>query len=74
VEEVTVKADSKLVGQTLQESRLKERSDILLVAIKKAASGEYQFNPPGDYVITAGDVLIFIGSPEAVQNLEKITA
>ena len=74
VEEVEVGKGSALIGMTIQESALAERTRALLVAMRKAGTKEYEFNPPSDRMLQETDVLIFIGSPETVKAFEKVAA
>jgi voltage-gated potassium channel len=74
VEEVGVGKGSGLAGRTIQDSAIKERTKALLVALRKAGTRDYEFNPPADRVLQENDVLIFIGSPETLKTLEKLAA
>jgi len=74
VEEVEVGKGSDLIGKTIQASALRERTKALLVAVRRAGTKEYEFNPPSDGIIHEADVLIFIGSPETVKAFEKVAA
>ncbi len=72
VEEVTVGPGSPLAGRTIAQAALGEKTGALLVAVKRGAIAEYEFNPPAGRAIDEGDILIFIGSPEMVDGVEKI--
>ena len=72
VEEATVVAGSPLAGRTIAEARLAETTGALLVAVKRSSTADYEFNPPAGRPIGEGDVLIFIGSPEMVDGIEKL--
>jgi voltage-gated potassium channel len=72
-DEVTVGAGSALLGKTIEESKLEERTGALLVALRKEGAKEFDFNPPKTTKLGASDVLVFIASPEMVQELEKIS-
>jgi voltage-gated potassium channel len=72
VEEVPVKKGSSLAGKTIAESKIRERTDALLVAIRRAETNEYDFNPPDEAKIQQDDILILIASPEMVKEVEKI--
>ena len=72
-DEVTVGAGSALLGKTIEESKLEERTGALLVALRKGGAKEFDFNPPKTTKLGASDVLVFIASPEMVQELEKIS-
>lgn len=73
VDEITVEESSSLCGKTVEQARLEEKASALLVAIKEASTEHYVFNPPLDRVIKPGDVLIFIGNPEAREKLSQLT-
>ncbi len=74
VEDVFVAAASKLAGQTVGASGLRDRRDALLVALKRAGTGEHVFNPAPDTVVGAGDALIFITSPGALAEIVRLAA
>jgi Trk K+ transport system NAD-binding subunit len=45
------------------------KEGVLLVSIKRGDS--FQFNPPADTIIRAGDTLVVIGNPEQIQTVRK---
>lgn len=71
-EEVRVEKGSPLDGKTIGEAKLEEKTGALLVAVKKAGSDDYEFNPPSDRRVEAEDILIFIGSPTMARGIEKM--
>jgi voltage-gated potassium channel len=73
VEEVAVGKGSPLVGKTIRESAVRERTKALLVAVRKAETKDYEFNPSSDRVVQENDVFIFIGSPEMLKVLGDLT-
>jgi voltage-gated potassium channel len=72
VEEVTVGAGSPLAGKTIAQAAIGEKTGALLVALKRAETADYDFNPPANRAIGEGDILIFIGSPGMADGLKKI--
>lgn len=72
VEEITVKAGSPLCGQSIAEAAIEEKTGALLVAIKKAGSTDYEFNPPRSHRIEANEILILIATPEMLAKLESL--
>jgi voltage-gated potassium channel len=74
VEEMEVGKGSPLAGKTIQESGIKERTKALLVAVRKAGTKDYEFNPSSDRLIQANDVFIFMGSPEMLRGLGELAA
>lgn len=73
-EEVTVASGSSLAGKTIDEAKLEEKTGALLVALRREGSDEYEFNPSGEARIQENDTLIFIATPEMVQEIEKIAS
>ena len=72
VEEVRVGEGSKIIGKTIAASGLSEKRGALLVAVKKSATKDYEFNPPGERLIEKDDVLIFIANPGMIQELAQL--
>ena len=60
MEEIAVGAGSSLVGVALKDSGLRQKLDLILVAIKRG-DGEMLFNPSHETPILAGDTLIALG-------------
>jgi len=72
LEETTLGERSALIGQTLAEANLGQRTGLLVVAIK-SSQGKYQFNPRGETALQRGDTLIVMGAPEQVAILRQIS-
>jgi voltage-gated potassium channel len=72
VEDVAVGPGSPLAGKSLEESRLREKTGALLVALKEGGGPDYVFNPPDDRVLRENDVLVFIATPDDLQGLERL--
>jgi voltage-gated potassium channel len=73
IEEVQVKPGSAIGGKTLEASRLRRESGVIVLAIKGEGS-EMRFNPAPDCVIHPGDRLIAMGDPEGLQHLERLAS
>lgn len=73
-EEVLVKKESPLVGKTIEEARLEEKTNALLVAIRRAGRKDYEFNPSKDTAIQENDTLILIATPDMVMEIEKLAS
>lgn len=73
-EEVLVKKESPLVGKTIEEARLEEKTNALLVAIRRAGRKDYEFNPSRDTTIQENDTLILIATPDMVMEIEKLAS
>jgi len=71
-EEVPIHPDSPLVDKTIKETRVKEKTGALVVAVKRAGSDDYDFNPDPDTPLKSGEVLILIATPHMVKDIERI--
>jgi voltage-gated potassium channel len=71
IEEIRVAPDSTLVGTSLVSSGIRKDWGIIIVGIKKQ-DGQMLFNPAPDTGIETGDILITLGEPNAIHNLERI--
>jgi len=68
LDEMTVASDSKLVGRSLRDLRVREHSNATVVAIR-SPDGKTKVNPGGDHVVNAGDVLVVIGPTGIAETL-----
>lgn len=71
LEETQIARGSPLAGKALRDSQLRQQFGIIIVAIKTAA-GRMVFNPPGEAVIEANDILILLGNREQLDQLDKL--
>jgi voltage-gated potassium channel len=68
VDEVLVKSESVYINRPLKECDVFAASGVVLVSMK-GESGKFQFNPPGETILQAGNVFIVIGTPDQVETL-----
>ena len=71
MEEVTVEAGAPLDGKSLAEARFRQRFDAIVVALIRTDPDEMRFNPSASDLISAGDVLIVLGSREMIDRLRE---
>lgn len=71
MEELPVCEGSSIIGKTLEESEIRLRFGLIIVAVKKA-SGKMIFNPLATYLIEKGDELIAMGEDENVRRLAQV--
>ena len=69
MENVSINAESVLVGQNVNE--LRECSKATVLAINKKNGGLIA-NPPGEEKISVGDSIIIVGTSEQLSSLEGI--
>jgi len=68
--ELMIDPSSILYGRTIKESKLRERTGVTVLAIRKPGESDFNANPPADTDIGTGDVVIVIGTPEQLSRLE----
>jgi voltage-gated potassium channel len=71
MEEIPVNAQSPLAGLMLKDSGIRQRFNLIIIAIKKP-DGKMLFNPSFEAVITPGDTVITVGEDENLQQLETL--
>jgi len=70
IEEIAVPEDSPLAGQTLMGAKLRDRFGVIVVG-SRTRNQEMIFNPPADYRIRVGEVLIAMGKRESLKALRE---
>jgi voltage-gated potassium channel len=70
-EEIHVEKDASFVGKTIGEANIDKETGSLLVALRRAGSNKYIFNPSKSTEILAGDVLVLIATPGMIEQIEK---
>jgi len=73
VEELAVAAGSALAGKTVGGSMIRRKTRALLVALKRGGTEAYEFNPADGAEIRENDVLIFIASPESLDEIRALS-
>lgn len=68
--EVEVQPGSALAGQSLRDAHLRDRTGVLVLAMRDAA-GVFRTNPPPDTRIEPGEVLIAIGTAVQLKTLRS---
>jgi len=68
LQELAVPATSPLSGATLRSAHIRDRTGALILAVCRP-DGEFVTNPPPEHVISAGDVLIGVGTAEQLRAL-----
>ena len=73
MEQVRIREESALVGQTIVDAGIRQKFGVIIVAIRRLG-GAMEFNPPHNAVLRAGDELVVLGRPESVKALEETVA
>jgi voltage-gated potassium channel len=72
VEEAKIGEGSELVGMTLGEAAIQERTTMAVVAIRDGQTKEYVYLPAADTILKAGDDLIVMGDVSRLSDLKKL--
>ena len=70
LQRIEVKPESVLVGKTIKESSIRERTKGLVVGIER--NGERILNPESTALIQEGDLLWIVGNTRRIMVLEKM--
>jgi voltage-gated potassium channel len=70
MEEISVCEKSPFISQSLEDSGIRKRYGLIIVAVKKE-SGKMIFNPMANYIIAEGDRLIAMGEDENVKQFSE---
>ncbi len=71
-EEVHVEKGASFVGKRIREANIDKETGSLLVALRRADSDKYDFNPSKSTEIQAGDVLVLIATADMIKQIEKV--
>lgn len=69
MEQLCIRAGSKIENKTIYESEIRQKTGVIIVAIKR--ENEYITSPSPETTLQAGDCLIILGTPEQLTNFEK---
>lgn len=70
--ELAITATSPLAGKSIQQTRLRERTGVTVLSMRKAGESQFNPNPASDSLIEDGDVLLVIGTPEQMGAMESL--
>ncbi|MEI7590094.1 MAG: potassium channel protein [Deltaproteobacteria bacterium] len=70
MEEIAICETSLMIGMTLEQSEIRQRFGLIVVAIKKE-TGKMIFNPLSTYIIENGDRFIALGEMENLQRFSN---
>jgi TrkA domain protein len=68
--QLPVKSGSPFDGRTLGDTALRTRTGVSVVAVMRA--GQVHPSPTPDFILTAGDLMVTVGTSEGLDNAVKI--
>jgi len=71
MEQVAVAPASELNGRSILDANLRQRYSVIVVGVQRSG-GQLEFNPSPDVVMRAGDVLVVLGRPSNLKDLENL--
>lgn len=69
--EVPVKKWSGMVGKSLKECQIREKTGAMIIGVKNARD-DIRLNPPADLILLQEDVLVVLGQQEDIERLETL--
>lgn len=73
VEEALITTNSLILGKSLMEAQIPQKSGCVVVALRRA-DGKFEFNPRAEMVLNEGDTIIVIGEIEKIRELKKLVS
>lgn len=70
--EAMISEGSQLLGTTLLDAQIPDRTELLIVAVQKAGDDNFIYNPKPTIELNLGDTLIVIGDVDQVRKLKKL--
>ena len=71
IDELLIRADSPMAAQTIAESQIRDRHELLVVGVRPEG-GEFQFNPRGDQKLSVGDTVLVMGKFAAIEAFKQV--
>ena len=72
LEEVDVTDGSHFEGKTLRETGIREKTGLIVMAIKRVGVDQLIFNPNNKELLRKGDKMIVLGNTEQIEALRKL--
>lgn len=74
LEEFALNHTCEIVGKSIAELEIRKRTGATVLAVRHGDSGLFDTNPSPDLTLDDGDVIIAIGTPVDIANLEELFA
>jgi voltage-gated potassium channel len=72
VEELELAGDCCSIGRSIGDLEVRSKTGATILAVRRAATGEFETNPAPDSRLSTGDRVIAIGTPGQITKLEEL--
>jgi voltage-gated potassium channel len=73
-EELHITSTSSFMNQTIRSTKLREDSNMLIVALRHPGSPNFEYNPSADTTLVAGMTLVVLGESKDIHKLKELHA
>ena len=71
IEEMTIPAKSPFLNFTLAKSQISKNTGLVIIAVRKAVSGRFLYNPEASTLLEENDKVLVLGNPEKMERLNQ---
>jgi len=71
LEEILVESGNSIIGKMLKETHIKSETEVMIIGIRPR-QGDFLINPPSNYTIGEGDILIGLGHHTHFKMLRRL--
>lgn len=73
-EEFHITPKSKYINQTIRSTNLREDANLLIVALRRPGSPNFEYNPPADFTLSDGMTLVVLGESKEINKFKELHA
>lgn len=74
LEDVTIHAGSFIVGKSLRDAKIPDKTGLTVLAVKKSNTNQIMFNPNPNEAFEEHDVLMVLGTDVQINKLRQLAA
>ncbi|MBA3051818.1 MAG: potassium channel protein [Candidatus Omnitrophota bacterium] len=71
IEEMSIPDKSPFLNYTLAKSQISKNTGLVVIAIKKALTGRFIYNPDAATLLEANDKILVLGNPDKMERLDR---
>ena len=73
-EELHITSSSHFINQTIRSTKLREDSNLLIVALRQPGDSHFEYNPSADTLLVHGMTLVVLGESKDIHKLKDLHA